>query len=133
MHDWRRRYEFYPAKIQIPNSERKRCGEGWRRTQIRFEISASPPESLTIAAAAIETGKTLNSKIYIHILSGRVDLDGNPIKPMTTCMIGAGGFIGSHLCQKLLTKAVDVCNDKIKHFLEPFSERIQFHRLKHQE
>ncbi|GKB56839.1 UDP-D-apiose/UDP-D-xylose synthase 2, partial [Tanacetum coccineum] len=27
----------------------------------------------------------------------RVDLDGNAIKPLTICMIGAGGFIGSHL------------------------------------
>ncbi|KAK6163449.1 hypothetical protein DH2020_000313 [Rehmannia glutinosa] len=71
--------------------------------------------------------------------SGRVDLDGNPIKPMTICMIGAGGFIGSHLCEKLMAEtphkvfAVDVYNDKIKHLLEPSSlqwaDRIQFHRL----
>lgn len=71
--------------------------------------------------------------------TARVDLDGNPIKPMTICMIGAGGFIGSHLCEKLLTEtphkvlAVDVYNDKIKHLLEPssspYGERIQFHRL----
>ncbi|KAF2300725.1 hypothetical protein GH714_015348 [Hevea brasiliensis] len=32
----------------------------------------------------------------------RVDLDGRPIRPITICMIGAGGFIGSHLCEKLL-------------------------------
>lgn len=71
--------------------------------------------------------------------SGRVDLDGNPIKPITICMIGAGGFIGSHLCEKLLEEtphkvlAVDVYNDKIKHLLEPstqtWADRIQFHRL----
>ncbi|KAL0417647.1 UNVERIFIED_CONTAM: UDP-D-apiose/UDP-D-xylose synthase 2 [Sesamum radiatum] len=71
--------------------------------------------------------------------SGRVDLDGNPIKPITICMIGAGGFIGSHLCEKLMADtphkvlAVDVYNDKIKHLLEPSSlqwaDRIQFHRL----
>lgn len=65
----------------------------------------------------------------------RVDLDGNPIKQMTICMIGAGGFIGSHLCEKLLAEtphtvlAVDVYNDKIKHLLEPPSDRIQFHRI----
>lgn len=71
----------------------------------------------------------------------RVDLDGNPIKPMTICMIGAGGFIGSHLCEKLLAEtphkilALDVYSDKIKHLLEPeqgspaFSDRIQFHRI----
>uniref|UniRef100_A0A804J623 NAD-dependent epimerase/dehydratase domain-containing protein n=2 Tax=Musa TaxID=4640 RepID=A0A804J623_MUSAM len=31
-------------------------------------------------------------------VAARLDLDGNPIRPMTICMIGAGGFIGSHLC-----------------------------------
>ena len=71
--------------------------------------------------------------------SARVDLDGKPIKPMTICMIGAGGFIGSHLCEKLMHEtphkvlALDVYSDKIKHLLEPDSHpwngRIQFHRL----
>ncbi|GER57087.1 bifunctional polymyxin resistance protein ArnA [Striga asiatica] len=71
--------------------------------------------------------------------SARVDLDGKSIKPITICMIGAGGFIGSHLCEKLIAEtphkvlAVDVYNDKIKHLLEPSSlpwaDRIQFHRL----
>lgn len=71
--------------------------------------------------------------------SVRLDLDGRPIKPMTICMIGAGGFIGSHLCEKILLEtphkilALDVYNDKIKHLLEPGSQtgadRIQFHRL----
>lgn len=74
--------------------------------------------------------------------SARVDLDGNVIKPITICMIGAGGFIGSHLCEKLMAEtqhvvlAVDVYNDKIKHLLEPsggvsppWADRIQFHRL----
>lgn len=56
---------------------------------------------------------------------GRVDLERNPIKPITICMIGAGGFIGSHLCEKLMSDtphkvlAVNVYNDKIKHLLEP--------------
>jgi len=69
----------------------------------------------------------------------RVDLDGNPIKPLTICMIGAGGFIGSHLCEKLMSEtphtvfALDVYNDKIKHLLEPdslpWAGRITFHRL----
>ncbi|KAF8396478.1 hypothetical protein HHK36_018101 [Tetracentron sinense] len=69
----------------------------------------------------------------------RVDLDGNPIKAMTICMIGAGGFIGSHLCEKLMAEtlhkvfAVDVYSDKIKHLLEPstlpWADRIQFHRI----
>ncbi|CAI8599900.1 unnamed protein product [Vicia faba] len=71
--------------------------------------------------------------------STRLDLDGNPIKPLTICMIGAGGFIGSHLCEKLMSEtahkvlAFDVYNDKIKHLLEletlPWNGRIQFHRL----
>lgn len=70
-------------------------------------------------------------------MAGRVDLDGNPIKQITICMIGAGGFIGSHLCEKLLSEtphkvlAVDVYSDKIKHLLEPamltWDDRIQFH------
>ncbi|KAL0460743.1 UNVERIFIED_CONTAM: UDP-D-apiose/UDP-D-xylose synthase 2 [Sesamum latifolium] len=73
------------------------------------------------------------------MVNGRVDLDGNPIKPITICMIGAGGFIGSHLCEKLMSEtphkvlAVDVYDDKIKHLLEPSSlpwaDRIQFHRI----
>ncbi|CAL0333998.1 unnamed protein product [Lupinus luteus] len=71
--------------------------------------------------------------------SERVDLDGNPIKPITICMIGAGGFIGSHLCEKIMNEtphkvlALDVYNDKIKHLLEPdnlpWHGRIHFHRL----
>ncbi|MFS7990420.1 putative UDP-glucuronate decarboxylase [Helianthus anomalus] len=69
----------------------------------------------------------------------RIDLDGNVIKSMKICMIGAGGFIGSHLCEKLMSMtshtvlAVDVYNDKIRHLLEPdsipWNGRIQFHRL----
>lgn len=79
-------------------------------------------------------------------MATRLDLDGNPIKPMMICMIGAGGFIGSHLCEKLMAEtphivlAVDVYNDKIKHLLDPpppeqqggrhpWDGRIQFHRL----
>lgn len=69
--------------------------------------------------------------------SARVDLDGSPINEMTICMIGAGGFIGSHLCEKLLSEtahtilAVDVYNDKIKHLLDAstYSDRITFHRI----
>ncbi|KAI3689181.1 hypothetical protein L2E82_47131 [Cichorium intybus] len=69
--------------------------------------------------------------------SARVDLDGNTINSFTICMIGAGGFIGLDLCEKLLTETphtvlvVDVYNDKIKHLLEPdslpWAGRIQFH------
>ncbi|CAN1252636.1 UDP-D-apiose/UDP-D-xylose synthase 2 [Linum perenne] len=73
-------------------------------------------------------------------MAARVDLDGKPIKAMTICMIGAGGFIGSHLCEKILNEtehkilALDVYNDKIKHLLEgdsdtSFPDRIQFHRI----
>lgn len=69
----------------------------------------------------------------------RLDLNGNPIPAMTICMIGAGGFIGSHLCEKIMSEtphkvlAVDVYNDKIRHLLEPdslpWNGRIQFHRI----
>ncbi|KMZ68718.1 Bifunctional polymyxin resistance arnA protein [Zostera marina] len=75
-------------------------------------------------------------------MANRVDLDGREIKSMTICMIGAGGFIGSHLCEELMYKTshsvigIDVYNDKILHLLEPaekkecaWSGRIQFHRL----
>lgn len=79
------------------------------------------------------------SKRNESTMASRLDLDGNPIKPLTICMIGAGGFIGSHLCEKLLSEtphkvlALDVYNDKIKHLLEPetlpWNGRIYFHRL----
>ena len=70
---------------------------------------------------------------------GRVDLDGGPVAPLTICMIGAGGFIGSHLCEKLMAEtphtvlAVDVYCDKIRHLVDPapphLAGRISFHRL----
>ncbi|KAF5790372.1 putative NAD-dependent epimerase/dehydratase, NAD(P)-binding domain superfamily [Helianthus annuus] len=54
-------------------------------------------------------------------------------------MIGTGGFIGSHLCEKLLSEtnqtvlAVDVYCDKIKHLIEPdsvpWSRCIQLRRI----
>lgn len=67
-----------------------------------------------------------------------VDLDGREIQPLTICMIGAGGFIGSHLCEKLMWEtqhsvlAIDVYSDKIQHLLEPgqaWSARIEFHKI----
>ncbi|KAL4577012.1 hypothetical protein LXL04_013113 [Taraxacum kok-saghyz] len=71
--------------------------------------------------------------------TARVDLDGTVIKPITIRMIGAGGFIGSHMCEKLMSEtahtvfAVDVHDDKLKHLLEPDSlpsaGRIQFYRI----
>ncbi|KAE8811237.1 UDP-D-apiose/UDP-D-xylose synthase [Hordeum vulgare] len=70
---------------------------------------------------------------------GRVDLDGGGVVPLTICMIGAGGFIGSHLCEKLTAEtpdvvlAVDVYSDKIRHLVDPppphLAGRISFHRL----
>jgi UDP-apiose/xylose synthase len=69
----------------------------------------------------------------------RINLDGKPINQLTILMIGAGGFIGSHLCEKILQEtphkilALDVYSDKIKHLLEPdsleWAGRIQFHRI----
>jgi UDP-apiose/xylose synthase len=49
----------------------------------------------------------------------RINLDGKPINQLTILMIGAGGFIGSHLCEKILQEtphkilALDVYSDKI--------------------
>nr|AOG75413.1 UDP-apiose/UDP-xylose synthase [Netrium digitus] len=66
----------------------------------------------------------------------RLDLDGRPVAPLKICMIGAGGFIGSHLCEALMWEthhtviAIDVSGDKIEHLLKegsPWSDRISFH------
>ncbi|EFJ07025.1 hypothetical protein SELMODRAFT_178068 [Selaginella moellendorffii] len=71
-------------------------------------------------------------------MAARLDLDGQVIEPLKICMIGAGGFIGSHLCEKLMWEtqhsvlAIDVYSDKIQHLLEPgqsWSSRIEFHRI----
>ena len=68
----------------------------------------------------------------------RVNLDGEVIKPLKICMIGAGGFIGSHLCENLMwgtehsVLAIDVYGDKIQHLLQPgqkWSNRIEFHKI----
>ncbi|KAK6926602.1 NAD-dependent epimerase/dehydratase [Dillenia turbinata] len=69
---------------------------------------------------------------------GRSDLDGNQIKPMKICLIGGGGFIGSHLCEKLMAETshkvvvIDVFSDKIDHLLQkscPSVDRIEFHKI----
>ncbi|XP_024362100.1 UDP-D-apiose/UDP-D-xylose synthase 2 [Physcomitrium patens] len=71
-------------------------------------------------------------------MTARLNLDGQEIKPLRICMIGAGGFIGSHLCEKLMetTKhsvlAIDVCGVKIQHLLalgQPWSDRIEFYKI----
>lgn len=68
----------------------------------------------------------------------RYDLDGRLVSPLKICMIGAGGFIGSHLCEELMWEtnhsviAIDVYSDKIDHLLqegEPWAERIEFFRV----
>ncbi|PNY17224.1 bifunctional polymyxin resistance protein ArnA [Trifolium pratense] len=68
----------------------------------------------------------------------RVNLDGKPIQPISICMIGGGGFIGSHLCEKLMSETshkaivVDVSSDKIKNLLDkslPWANRIEFHQM----
>lgn len=75
-------------------------------------------------------------------MASRLDLDGNEVKPQNICMIGGGGFIGSHLCEALMweTKhtvlAIDVYSDKIDHLLQddaPWAGRISFHQanIKH--
>ncbi|KAK7341984.1 hypothetical protein VNO80_24925 [Phaseolus coccineus] len=68
----------------------------------------------------------------------RVNLDGKTIPMLAICMIGGGGFIGSHLCEKLVAETnhkavvVDVSSDKINHLLDrslPWAHRIEFHQL----
>nr|AOG75409.1 UDP-apiose/UDP-xylose synthase [Hedwigia ciliata] len=73
----------------------------------------------------------------------RVNLDGEAVRPLRICVIGAGGFIGSHLCERLMWEtahrvlAVDVYGDKIRHLLQPgtttthppWSDRIEFHKI----
>ncbi|KAL1323468.1 hypothetical protein HN51_033801 [Arachis hypogaea] len=71
-------------------------------------------------------------------MAQRVDLDGKPVAAMSICMIGGGGFIGSHLCEKLMAETshkavvVDVSSEKINHLLgesHPWSSRIEFHHM----
>ncbi|CAJ1979152.1 unnamed protein product [Sphenostylis stenocarpa] len=68
----------------------------------------------------------------------RVNLDGQTIPMLAICMIGGGGFIGSHICEKLMAETnhkaivVDVSSDKINHLLDrslPWAHRIEFHQL----
>eukprot|EP00897_Mesotaenium_endlicherianum_P005877 jgi/Mesen1/5317/ME000265S04479 len=71
-------------------------------------------------------------------MARRADLDGRDILPVKICMIGAGGFIGSHLCEALMWEtqhsvvAIDMYPDKIEHLLSgghPWSDRIEFHEI----
>ncbi|RDX82305.1 UDP-D-apiose/UDP-D-xylose synthase 2, partial [Mucuna pruriens] len=68
----------------------------------------------------------------------RVNLDGNTIPMLAICMIGGGGFIGSHLCEKLMAETnhkavvVDMSSEKINHLLDislPWAHRIEFHQM----
>ncbi|KAJ7981151.1 UDP-D-apiose/UDP-D-xylose synthase [Quillaja saponaria] len=69
----------------------------------------------------------------------RVNLDGKEIKPLTICLISGGGFVGSHLCEKLMADTshkaivVDISSEKINHLLDhssPWRDRIEFHKIK---
>ncbi|OVA05984.1 NAD-dependent epimerase/dehydratase [Macleaya cordata] len=68
----------------------------------------------------------------------RFDLDGKEIKPLSICLIGGGGFIGSHLCEKLMEETshkvivIDVSDEKIKHLFNQscsWFNRIEFHKI----
>ena len=68
----------------------------------------------------------------------RKNLDGEDVAPLKICIIGAGGFIGSHLCEALMWEtehsviSIDVYSDKIDHLLrnnDPWSSRIEFHKM----
>ncbi|KAK9279380.1 hypothetical protein L1049_013059 [Liquidambar formosana] len=67
-----------------------------------------------------------------------LNLDGKAITPLTICLIGGGGSIGSHLCEKLMAETshkaivVDVSSEKISHLLEKSCSwfgRIEFHKI----
>ena len=71
-------------------------------------------------------------------IGSRKNLDGEDVAPMTICIIGAGGFIGSHLCEALMWEtehrviSIDVYSDKIDHLLrknDPWSDRIEFQKM----
>eukprot|EP00246_Nothoceros_aenigmaticus_P011550 TRINITY_DN318_c0_g1_i1.p1 TRINITY_DN318_c0_g1~~TRINITY_DN318_c0_g1_i1.p1 ORF type:complete len:387 (-),score=68.59 TRINITY_DN318_c0_g1_i1:414-1574(-) len=71
-------------------------------------------------------------------MAPRLDLQGREIKPLRLCIIGAGGFIGSHLCEKLMWEtehsvlAIDMYGEKIQHLLTPsqaWSDRIEFYKI----
>lgn len=68
----------------------------------------------------------------------RVNLDGKPIVPISICLIGGGGFIGSHLTEKLMSETshkaivIDVSSEKVNHLLDkshPWANRIEFHQM----
>ncbi|CAI5970828.1 unnamed protein product [Closterium sp. NIES-64] len=75
----------------------------------------------------------LNSPVseILHrvVMAKRFDLDGKEIAPIRMCIIGAAGFIGSHLCEALMWEtnhvvvAVDMYNDKIEHLLADYNTR----------
>ena len=76
--------------------------------------------------------------VGLWMAAPRVNLDEEVIGSFKICMIGAGGFIGSHLCEKLLSDtdhsvlAIDVHGEKITHLLQPgrpWSHRIEFHKI----
>ena len=107
---------------------------------LSLSLSLSLSHKLSSLSAQKAKKPTTKKSFKQRKMAARVDLDGKPIKPLTICMIGAGGFIGSHLCEKLMAETphkvlgLDVYSDKIKHLLEPagahpWSDRIQFHRL----
>ncbi|KAE9585794.1 hypothetical protein Lal_00009874 [Lupinus albus] len=55
----------------------------------------------------------------------------HPINAITICMIGAGGFIGSHLYQKLMHETPHKIQNQtsLGTSHSPWLDRIQFHRL----
>lgn len=143
-----------PIPPRVYQTRQLRLGLSLSLSHFTLPLSINSDPSFSLPYSLLRTPK-ISATILRHLESKRcrseerermassatrVDLDGSPIKPMTICMIGAGGFIGSHLCEKLMAEtphkvlALDVYNDKIKHLLEPsdghpWSDRIQFHRL----
>ncbi len=101
---------------------------GFVAVREEVEVEEQEEEKEEAAAAMVVTTK----------VGVRRNLDGEQVRPLKLCIIGAGGFIGSHLCEKLMwdthhsVLAVDVYGDKIQHLLAPgksWSDRIEFYKI----
>ena len=116
---------------QSASSLHRRCRRRRRRLTCNFtQVLRNPFPFFSLG--------DLHCKTHLHLMAGRLNLDGEAIPALKICMIGAGGFIGSHLCEKLMWEtehsvlAIDVYGDKIHHLLQPgqaWSDRIEFHKI----
>lgn len=71
-------------------------------------------------------------------MAERLNLDGEPITPMTICLVGGGGFVGRNLAESLLLYSdhkvvvLDLSSEKMHLLANPqfsWNGRIQFHKI----